>query len=213
MKLIVSCIFTRKNRVYSDKPILSWVEVLYEFAMVYILESTKTLAGGKKVTYLYLAHNTRANGVIVKEWMISLGKKEEALAKLKEIARSQKSLVPECAEHLPSALLGAYLDIFTDLGLVGIVDQTTEKIRAQGITPGHYLLFCTLNRLTAPKSTKQLKDWFEGTILAEKYPGALPYLTPQHIWNHFKYFDEGRLKEIYFRLFQAVMGSHGDTLR
>ena len=43
--------------------------------MVYIYESNKTLADGTKVTYLYLAHNTRKNGVTVKEWMIPLGKR------------------------------------------------------------------------------------------------------------------------------------------
>ena len=62
--------------------------------MVYILKSNKTLKSGNKVTYLYLAHNIHKNGMSVKEWMIPLGKQEDAAEKLKKIAKFQKSLFP-----------------------------------------------------------------------------------------------------------------------
>jgi hypothetical protein len=114
----------------------------------------------------------------VKEWTIPLGKKEDALAKLKIIAQTHKSLTPDSAEPLSSALIKVYLDLFQELGLVSIIDGITEKNRTQGLTPGQYILFCVLNRLTSPTSTKHLEEWFEGTILKEQYPDALPFLTP-----------------------------------
>ena len=179
--------------------------------MVHVLKSNKTLANGKKVTYLYLAHNIRKNGMTVKEWMIPLGKQGEATEKLKKIAKSQKGFFPENAEHLSSALICAYLDIFKELDLIGIVNEQTNKKRTQGLTPGHYLLFCILNRLTAPKSKRQLKSWFEGTLLTEIYPDAAENLTSQHIWNHFTYFDKDILKAIFFKLLQAVQKAYGNT--
>jgi len=179
--------------------------------MVHVVKSKKTLANGKKVTYLYLAHNIRKNGMTVKEWMIPLGKKEIAIKNLKEIAKSQKGFFPENAEHLSSALICAYLDIFEELDLVGIINEQTTKKRSQGLTPGHYLLFCILNRLVAPKSKRQLESWFEETLLTELYPDAAENLTSQHIWNHFTYFDEENLKTIFFNLLQAVQQSYGYT--
>lgn len=182
--------------------------------MVYILSSSKTLKSGEKVTYLYLAHNIRKNGMSVKEWKISLGRKEQANAKLRDIALNQKSFTPESAENLSSALIGAYLDVFEKLDLVKIVNDLTNKKRAQGLTPGHYILFCVLNRLTAPKSKNLLREWFEGTILKELYPNISEFLTVQHIWNHFnKYFNQEKLKSIFLSLVRTVIEVYGISLK
>ena len=132
--------------------------------MVYILHSNKTLKSGQDVTYLYIAHNVKKNGQTVKEWMIPLGREKQAKEKLRDIALNQKGFNPESAENLSSALLCAYLDIFEELDLIKIVNDLTNKNRSQGLTPGHYILFCALNRLTDPKSKNLLKEWFEGTI-------------------------------------------------
>ena len=173
----------------------------------------KTLKSGKKVTYLFLAHNIRKNGVPVREWTISLGRQDQIDPKLREIALFQKSFTPENAENLSSALILAYLDIFEELKLIEIVNELTTKKRTQGLTPGHYLMFCILNRLTAPKSNRQLKSWFEGTILIEKYPDAAKFLTGQHIWNHFRYFDKDIIKAIFFKLVQSVWMTYGNVKR
>ncbi len=181
--------------------------------MVYILSSNKTLKSGEKVTYLYLAHNVRKNGMSVKEWKISLGRKEQAEAKLRDIALNQKSLTPESAENLSSALLCAYLDVFEKLGLVDLINEITDKDRSQGLTPGHYILFCVLNRLTDPKSKSLLREWFEGTILKEFYPNISEFLTVQHIWNHFnKYFNPEILNSIFLSLVKKVIELHGVSL-
>ncbi len=179
--------------------------------MVYILHMNKTLKTGKEVTYLYLTHNSRKNGVTVREWTISLGKKEEAEAKLRNIAVNQKSFTPENAENLSSGLICAYLDIFKELKLIEIVNEFAGKKRMQGLTPGHYLLFCILNRLVAPKSKRQLQSWFEGTMLEELYPNSSELLTSQHIWNHFQYFNKDVLKKIFFKLLKVVQSIYGDT--
>ena len=179
--------------------------------MVYLLKIEKTLASGEKVTYLYLAHNTRKNGVAVKEWMISLGREEEAVKKLAHIAKTQTGLFPERAENLSSALLCAYLDIFMEMDFIGIVNSVTNKKRTQGLTPGHYLLFCILNRLVAPKSKRQLKPWFENTILTEIYPDAADLLTSQDIWNNFTYFDKDILKTIFLKLSKTIQMTSGGT--
>ena len=142
----------------------------------------------------------------------SARKKREAIDRLKKIAHSQKSFLPKQAEHLSSALLCEYLDIFTELGLVDIVDQVTAKNRTQGITPGQHLLFCVLNRLTSPTSTNQLQDWFDTTLLTELYPEAQQFLTPQNIWNNFKYLNDAHLQEIFFQLTQKVLQTQGNSL-
>ena len=179
--------------------------------MVHIIRLKKVLASGKKVTYLYLAHNIRKNGMTVKDWMISLGKEEDAVDKLRKIAKSQKSFTPENAENLSSGLICAYLDIFKELKLIEIVNKFADKKRMQGLTPGHYLLFCILNRLVAPKSKRQLKSWFEGTILSELCPNSSEFLTFQHIWNHIQYFDKNVLKKIFLGLLKSVQSIYGDT--
>lgn len=180
--------------------------------MVYIHETSRILKDGQTVVYLYLAHNIRKNGVTVKDWMIPLGRKEDAIVKLKEIAKTQKSLFPTEGDHAASALLYVYLELFRELGLIEIVNQVTEKKRDQGITPGLYLLICILNRLTCPKSTKELQDWFSETVLKDIYPDAAQFLTPQHIWNHFQYFDEKDLQDIFLQLVLKVRKSYGPTL-
>ncbi len=179
--------------------------------MVYILHMNKTLKGGKKVVYLFLAHNTRKDGMPVREWTIPLGRQDQVNHELREIALFQKSFTPDDAEHLSSALICAYLDIFKELDLVRIINEHTTKKRLQGLTPGHYLLFCILNRLVDPQSKRQLEAWFEGTLLTELYPEAAGNLTSQHIWNHFTYFNEENSKAIFFDLLQAVQQSYGDT--
>jgi len=182
--------------------------------MVYILHSNKTLKSGQDVTYLYIAHNVKKNGQTVKEWMISLGREKQAEEKLRDIALNQKSFNPESAENLSSALIGAYLDIFEELELIRIVDELTNKNRSQGLTPGHYILFCVLNRLTTPKSKNLLKEWFEGTILKELYPNISEFLTVQHIWNHFKeYFTPEILNSIFLSLVKKVIELHGVSLK
>lgn len=182
--------------------------------MVYILHENKTLKGGKKVTYLSIAHNIRKNGVPVREWTIRLGRKEQAEEKLRDIALNQKSLTPESAENLSSALLCAYLNVFEELELIGIINELTNKNRSQGLTPGHYILFCVLNRLTDPKSKNLLSEWFEGTILKDLYSNISEFLTVQHIWNHFnKYFNPEKLKSILFSLVKKVIENHGVPLK
>lgn len=181
--------------------------------MVHIVRSHKTLKSGQEVTYLYIAHNVKRNGQTVKEWMIPLGRKEQAEKKLRDIALYQKDFHPESAEHLTSALLCAYLDIFDELKLVRKINDFTCKERAQGVTPGEYLLFCALHRLTEPGSKNQLKEWFEGTMLKEIYSEASQFLTVQNIWNHFKtYFTPDVLKEIYVSLVRTVMTQRGVSL-
>lgn len=178
--------------------------------MVYILHENKTIKGGKKVTYISIAHNVRKDGVPVREWTIRLGRKEQAEEKLRDIAMNQKSFTPENAEHLSSALLCAYIDIFEELGLVDLINENTDKNRSQGFTPGHYILFCVLNRLTEPKSKNKLKDWFEGTILKECSPKMANFLTVQNIWNHFKmFFTPECLKEIFLSLVRKVAALYG----
>ncbi len=182
--------------------------------MVYILHSNKTLKGGQEVTYLYIAHNVKKNGQTVKEWMIPLGREKQAEEKLRNIAINQKSFNPESAENLSSALIGAYLDIFEELDIVKIINELTNKNRFQGLTPGHYILFCVLNRLTDPKSKNLLKEWFEGTILKELYPNISEFLTVQHIWNHFKeYFRPEILNSIFLSLVKKVIELHGVSLK
>ncbi len=182
--------------------------------MVYILHSNKTLKSGQDVTYLYIAHNVKKNGQTVKEWTIPLGRKEQAKEKLRDIALNQKSFNPESAENLSSALIGAYLDIFEELELVRSVNELTNKNRSQGLTPGHYILLCVLNRLTDPKSKNLLKEWFEGTILKELYPNISEFLTVQHIWNHFKeYFKPEILNSIFLSLVKKVIELHGVSLK
>jgi len=178
--------------------------------MVYILRDNRTLKGGQQVTYLYLAHNKWENGVSVREWTIPLGREEQAQETLRKIALHQKKLHPDSADHLSSALLCAYLDIFKELELATIVNELTGKERHQGLTPGEYLLFCTLHRLTEPGSKSQLKEWFEHTLLKEIYPEMSRFLTVQNIWNHFKsYFTPEVLKGIYLSLIRNLTLGHG----
>lgn len=178
--------------------------------MVYVLKTNKTLKSGEKVTYLYLAHNIKKQGITVKEWMVSLGTKTQAEETLREIALLQKSFNPESAENLSSALLCAYLEIFNTLELVTTVNGLTSKERSQGLTPGDYILFCTLNRLTDPKSKNQLKEWFEGTLLKDLYSQCSTFLTAQHIWNHFDvYFTPEILKSIYLSLVKKAITRYG----
>ncbi len=177
--------------------------------MVYLLNMNKTLKDGTKVTYLYLAHNIRKNKVPVRSWTIPLGRKEEAEVYLRNIALNQKSFTPDSAENLSSALLCAYLDIFEEVELIKIVNDLTYKERDQGITPGHYILFCVLNRATDPKSKNQLKEWFEGTILKEIYPNASKFLTVQHIINHFSYFNQEIMDKIFLNILKKVIELYG----
>lgn len=182
--------------------------------MVYILHDNRTLKGGQKVTYLYLAHNIWKNGNSVREWAIPLGREKQAEEKLRAIAINQKGFHPESAENLSSALLCAYLDIFEELDLIKIVNDLTSKNRSQGLTPGHYILFCALNRLTDPKSKNLLKEWFEGTILKELYPNISESLTVQHIWNHFnEHFNPEILNSIFLSLLRKVIEIHGVSLK
>ena len=97
-------------------------------------------------------------------------------------------------------------------GLVDIVDQVTAKNRTQWITPGQYLLFCVLNRLTSPAGPDQLQDWFDTVFLTELYPEAQQFLTPQNISNNFECLNNAHLQEIFFQLTQKVLQTQGNSL-
>ena len=80
------------------------------------------------------------------------------------------------------------------------------RIEKRVVRDGPYIVF------TCFKKTKELQEWFNGTVLTEFYPEAAPFLTPQHIWNHFQYFNEMKLQEVFLRILKQVKTIYGPSL-
>jgi len=81
------------------------------------------------------------------------------------------------------------------LKLVETIDAHVPK-RAQGASAGQYMLIATLNRCIAPKSKRQIAEWYASTSL-RRWLGIKPeLLTSQRFWDHMGYLGEEEIRKI-----------------
>jgi transposase len=98
----------------------------------------------------------------------------------------------------------ALLKIAQELKLVETIDAVVGK-RRQGVSVGQYILLAALNRAVAPKSKRQLGDWYRQTILWRHFGFKRRQLTSQRFWDNMGLLTQCKIDKIERRLNESLI--------
>lgn len=158
--------------------------------------------------YYYLVQSQRVNGKPRIVWQKYLGKAEDVARILAEGTAPQ----PETVKVFEFGAVAALYSLAQQLKLVETIDAHVPK-RAQGASVGQYLLIATLNRCLAPKSKRQIAQWYASTSL-HRWLGIKPeLLTSQRFWDHMGYLGEQEIRQIEEELTRRIVETYHLDLR
>ncbi len=94
------------------------------------------------------------------------------------------------------------------LRLVEWIDQVAPK-RDQGLSVGTYMLLAAINRVLAPCSKAQLREWYRSTALYHDLPVRDADLTSQRFWDHMSYLTADQIRAAETALTQHMVKEFG----
>ena len=150
---------------------------------------TAKLIDGK--TYYYARYCQRINGKPKIVRQVYLGKVEDLVAGATQTRRPPQPLETEVAAFGDVAAL---FDIARQLDLGALLDAHLPAKRAQGLSPGQYLLLAAINRAVAPTSKLQMAHWYQQTLLTRLLPADPAWLSSQSFWNHMDPITEAHIQ-------------------
>jgi transposase len=152
---------------------------------------------------LYLEQTGRVNGKSKRLWQKYLG----PIDKFKDLSKLSINFDIE-TETMEFGLIASLLLIAKKLDLVAIINTTIHK-RNQGLSVGDHILFAAINRCVQPTSKRQLREWFESTVLKRIYKCPDSKLDSRSYWTHFRYISEKNVEMIGAKLARAVHDKFG----
>lgn len=152
--------------------------------------------------YYYLGANKKVHGKSVRAWEIYVGPVEKILAMVQQ---TKEGVLLREVEVFEFGALAALLAICERLHLRQLANRYTDKRRAQGVDVGTYLTIMVLNRCVAPRSKRQLANWYQHTFLRRHLGLPLQALASQRFWDHMGYFTPEALKQLGTALIQELI--------
>lgn len=127
--------------------------------------------------YYYAVESARVDGRPRIVWQKYLGRVDAIINAL------QQATAPE-PQTLTLFNFGvvALWEIAQRLNLLDIINRHIPK-RDQGPSVGHYLVLAALNRAMAPRSKRQMGDWYAATILSRLWRFAPADFSSQRFWE------------------------------
>ncbi len=151
--------------------------------------------------YYYIRESKRINGKPTIVNQVYLGSADKILAMLWD--RDQR--LPERFASKEFGSLFILNELDRTINLAGIVDDVVpSKRKTSGMSLGDLLYAVVANRAIAPRSKRQLADWYATTDMLNIRPVRLESLRPQYFWNHFDRVTREDLQAITERFFAAV---------
>jgi transposase len=158
--------------------------------------------------YWYAVESRRVDGKPRVVWQHYLGKTEDVIARCTEGPGAYDAVVYEFGA------VAAVLAIAERLQLEQIVDAHLPPGR-QSVGVGRYLLLAAINRVVAPKSKRQIGDWYEDTVLRRLWGLPKQNFTSQRFWQAMDRVDDaalGRIEEDLARKASSEFGLSLDGL-
>lgn len=141
-------------------------------------------------------------------WQKYLGKVEDIVQAVTAAAPP----APQTAKVFEFGAVAALYGIAERLRLVETIDAHVTK-RNQGARVGQYMLIAAINRCVAPKSKRQIAEWFASTSLRRWLPMRPEQLSSQRFWDHMGYLGEKEIEQIEDDLAQNLVREFGVDVR
>jgi len=157
--------------------------------------------------YYYVVQTGWVDGRSRVVWQKYLGKAEDIVAKLEGAGAE-----PHTARVFSFGAVAALYQVAAELGVVGIIDRFAPK-RNQGPSVGEYMLIAAINRAVAPRSKRQIGEWYGQTSLSRWLKARPEHLSSQRFWDHMGYLSEEEIRKIEAELTKAMVKLYSLDLR
>lgn len=157
-------------------------------------------------TYLYAVESARVDG---KPRIVSqtyLGSTAEVLAKLSGVEASGTTLR---SAHHDFGDIAAVWGLLQSLDIAIIIDEVvggTDPVK--GVSVGQFLAIAALNRVVAPCSKAQIKDWWATTAGPRFTKIGAAKLDHRRFWDAMNQLTEAHLSEISTRIAARIVTHH-----
>jgi len=162
---------------------------------------TKKIINGQ--IYYYLEKREWKDGKSRRQWQKYLGTAENIGS-----AVDGYNLTPEYAVLLELGSVSAYWNIAQEINLIGEIDAMFPK-RDQGMSVGEYMQIAAINRGIDAVSKRSMWEWFETTILLNKFPHInKEALSSQRFWDNMNLIEDKDISQAWDNIIHRVIEKH-----
>jgi len=176
-----------------DKVYIHVVTVYYDNMAGYIFK--KQSRGN---TYYYAGESERVGKTSRRKWEVYLGTFEKIVKTMGE-----GILLPDEVSSTPYGLYSAFVETANDISFIENIDIVYPK-RNQGLNIGEYFLFGILARLTKPRTTNSIEEWYVDNRLDMVYDADPKFLTVQNYWNNSSSIDFEKINDVHDLLLDTI---------
>jgi transposase len=138
--------------------------------------------------YLYLRETARVGGRSKVVKTTYLGKPEDVARRLREGAGE-----PKAVEVRAFGAVAAALRVARELGVAEAIDAALPP-SSRSPSTGELIELAAINRAVAPRSKRQLADWFRRSALVRLVPKPARSLSSQRFWDAMDRLDERAIR-------------------
>lgn len=149
-------------------------------------------------TYYYAGESERVGKTSRRKWEVYLGTFEKIVKTMGE-----GILLPDEVSSTPYGLYSAFVETANDISFIENIDIVYPK-RNQGLNIGEYFLFGILARLTKPRTTNSIEEWYVDNRLDMVYDADPKFLTVQNYWNNSSSIDFEKINDVHDLLLDTI---------
>lgn len=149
-------------------------------------------------TYYYAGESERVGKTSRRKWEVYLGTFEKIVKTMGE-----GILLPDEVSSTPYGLYSAFVETANDISFIENIDIVYPK-RNQGLNMGEYFLFGILARLTKPRTTNSIEEWYVDHRLDMVYDVDPKFLTVQNYWNNSSSIDFEKINDVHDLLLDTI---------
>jgi len=149
-------------------------------------------------TYYYAGESQKVGKTSKRKWEVYLGSFEKIVNTM-----GQGILIPDEVSSTPYGLYSAVVETANDINFMEIINTVYPK-RDQGLNIGEYFLFGILSRLTKPRTTNTIEDWYQNHRLDKVYEVMPKLLTSQNYWNNLSSIDFENINDVHDLLIDSI---------
>jgi transposase len=149
-------------------------------------------------TYYYAGESERVGKTSRRKWEVYLGTFEKIVKTMGE-----GILLPDEVSSTPYGLYSAFVETANDISFIENIDIVYPK-RDQGLSMGEYFLFGILARLTKPRTTNSIEEWYVDHRLDMVYDVDPKFLTVQNYWNNSSSIDFEKINDVHDLLLDTI---------
>jgi transposase len=149
-------------------------------------------------TYYYAGESQKVGKTSKRKWEVYLGSFEKIVNTM-----GQGILIPDEVSSTPYGLYSAVVETANDINFMEIINTVYPK-RDQGLNIGEYFLFGILSRLTKPRTTNTIEDWYQNNRLDKIYEVMPKLLTSQNYWNNLSSIDFENINDVHDLLIDSI---------